>query len=171
MVNTKHFTGGEGSIWIQPDGPATSMTFLGCHEVASIDEPLGDYTPFFCPDPSRPNAWVTAGETTSPPDAVTASILEDVTDALSTLERQKCPFALYINMFACGRRDVFTNYRRTFIFDVQRLTNRSYDNVALRDSNERTTVTHDVSAAPPLIRIVDVSVLEQAVPDATAAPE
>lgn len=169
MVNTKHFTGGEASIWIQPDGPGTSMIFLGCHEVASIDEPLGDYTPFFCPDPSKPNAWIAAGETSSPPDAVTAQILEDVTDALSTLERQKCPFALYINMFSCGRRDVFRNYRRTFILNVQRLTNRSYDNVALRDSSERTTVAHDISASPPLIKLVDLAINEQSIPDATGA--
>ena len=168
MVNTKHFTGGEASIWIQPDGPGTDMVFLGCHEVASIDEPLGDYTPFFCPDPSKPNAWIEAGQTTSPPDAVTVSILEDVTDALSELEKQKCPFGLFINMFACGRRDVFSNYRRTFILDVRKLTNRTYDNVALRDTNERTTATHDVSAAPPLIRVVDVTAITLTLPDATA---
>jgi hypothetical protein len=159
-----HFTGGQGAIWIQPDGPATDMVFLGCHEIASLEEPLGDYTPFFCPNPEKPKDWISSGEIFAPPEAVTAQILEDVTGALSYLEMQKCPFPLYINMVCSGRKDVFTNYERTFILDTRRITNRSYENVALRDTDERTSVTHSVSAAPPLIKVVKLSAVEQDVP-------
>ena len=162
-----HFTGGQGAIWIQPKGPATDMVYLGCHEIASVEEPLGDYTPFFCPDPSKPKTWVTSGETFAPPEAVTAQIMEDITASLSYLETQKCPFPLYINMVCSGRKDVFANYEKTYLVDVRRITNRSYENLALRDTDERASVTHDVSGAPPLIKIIEVESLEQTLPDAT----
>ena len=162
-----HFTGGQGAIFMQPEGPATSMVFLGCHEIASIEEPLGDYTPFFCPDPSKPKTWVTSGETFAPPEAVTTQVMEDVTDSLSYLEKQKCPFALYINMVCNGRKDVFGNYEKTFLIDVRKITNRSYENLALRDSDERAGVTHDLSGALPLIKMVDLKSIEQTLPDAT----
>lgn len=167
MANELHFTGGQASIWMQPNGPGTDMVYLGCHEVASIDEPLGDYNPFFCPNPEKTKGWVVAGETFSPPEAVTADIVEDVTDALAYLEKQKCPFPVYINKLCNGRRDIFTNYRRTFILDTRRITNRSYSEVAMIDSDERSRVTHSLSAAPPLIKVVDIEYIEQTLPDAT----
>lgn len=165
-----HFTGGQGAVWMQPDGPATDMVFLGCHEVATIDEPLGDYNPFFCPDPSQPKRWVTSGETYNPPEAVTTSIMEDVLGSLSYLEKQLCPFALYINMVCGGRKDIFTNYERTFILDVRKITSRSYENVAMRETDDRSSVTHNVSAAPPLIKVVKVVPIRQAIPDSAYTP-
>lgn len=166
-VGEVHFTGGQGAIWIQPNGPGTDMVFLGCHEIASLSEPLGDYSPFFCPDPQKPKSWVTSGETFAPPEAVTAQIMEDVTGSLSYLETQACPFPVYINMVCGGRKDVFTNYARTFILDTRRITNRSYENIALRDTDERSSVTHDISAAPPLIKLVNIVALKQTLPAAT----
>ena len=165
MANEIHFTGGQGSIWIQPDGPSTDVVFLGCHEVESLDEPLGDYTPFFCPDPSGPKKWVTAGETSGPPDSVSTQIMEDITDVLSVLERQKCPFPLYINKICNGRRDVFNNWLKTFILDVRRITNRSFSNMSLKEGDERSEATYDISAAPPLIIVVDVEAGAQTLPD------
>lgn len=162
-----HFTGGKGAIWMQPNGPGTSMVYLGCHEIASIDEPLGDYTPFFCPDPGQPSSWVTSGETFAPPAAVTADVMEDILDSLSYLEKQKCPFPVYINMMCDGRKDIFTNYRRTFVLDVRKITNRTYNNVALRETDERSDITHSLSAAPPLIKIQNVNTFQQTLPDAT----
>lgn len=159
-----HFTGGQGAIWMQPDGPATDMVFLGCHEVSSIEEPLGDYNPFFCPDPSQPKSFVPSGETFAPPEAVTTSIMEDVLGTLSYLEKQKCPFPLYINMVCGGRKDIFTNYERTFILDTRKITSRSYENIAMRETDDRASATHNISAAPPLIKVVKVNGLRQTIP-------
>lgn len=168
MSSDLHFTGGKGSIWMQPDGPGTDVKYLGCHEIASIDEPLGDYTPFYCPDPSKASSWVAVGETFAPPEAVTADIMEDVTAALSYLEKQNCPFPVYINMYCDGRADIFTNYKRTYVLDVRKITSRSYENLALRESDERSSITHSLSAAPPLIKVVGVTALRQTLPDASA---
>ena len=162
--NKKHYTGGESSIWIQPSGPGTQIYFLGCHSIEGIDEPLGDYNPFFCPDPSKPNAWIKSGGTIQPADAVETQIESDVTDQLSLLETLKCPFSLYINQFPCGRRDVFANYDRTFALDVRKVGSRQYNSVALREANDRTVMTHNLLAAPPLVKIVSVSAMKQIVP-------
>ena len=167
MANEVHFTGSQGAIFIQPNGPGTDIVFLGCHQVESIDEPLGDYNPFFCPDPSSPKKWITAGQTDGPPDAVTTQIVEDITDALSELERQKCPFPLYINKFCNGRRDVFTNYDKTFILDTRKITNRSFSNLALKEGDDRSEATYDISAAPPLRIVVDLAADAQTLPDAS----
>ena len=171
MANTAHFTGGKGAIWIQPDGLSTPVVFLGCHEVASISEPLGDYTPFFCPDPSGVSKWVASGETLAPPAAVTTQILEDITDALTILERQKCPFLLYVNLNSCGRKDVFTNYAKTFIVDTRKITSRTFSNLALREGDDRSEATYDLSGAPPLVILVDVSSTAQVLPAATGTGE
>ena len=167
MANEKHFTAGNGALWIQPDGPGTDMVFLGCHDVASIEEPLGDYTPFFCPDPSQPKRFVKAGESNAPPEATTTQIVEDVVGSLSVLEDIECPFGLYINMLSCGRKDVFTNYQKTYIVDVQKVTNRSYANMAMRESDERAEITHDLSGSPGIIKIIDVAALQLTIPAAT----
>lgn len=155
---TEHrFTAGEGAIWMQPDGPGTDLKFLGCHQIESIDEPLGDYTPLFCPDNSRSKAWKTVGQTASPPGAVTATITEDVTNALSNLREASCPFPVYVNLVSCGRRDVFENASKTFILDVQRVTNRSISNPVMMESDERIQQSFDLAAAPPLIEVRDVT--------------
>lgn len=157
MSNDHRFTAGEGAIWMQPDGPGTDLTFLGCHQIESIDEPLGDYTPLFCPDNSRSKAWKTVGQTASPPGAVTATITEDVTSTLSYLRESACPFPVYVNMVSCGRRDVFENAVKTFILDVQRVTNRSIANPVMMESDERVQQSFDLAGAPPLIEVREVT--------------
>ncbi len=42
---------GEGAIWVQPDGPNTETFYLGCHVLGDIDEPRGDLSLKYCPDP------------------------------------------------------------------------------------------------------------------------
>lgn len=153
MANEHRFTAGEGAIWMQPSGPGTDLTFLGCHQIESIDEPLGDYTPLFCPDNTRTKAWRAVGETASPPGAVTATITEDVTDALSYLREAYCPFPVYVNMVKCGRKDVFENADKTFILDVRKVTNRSISNPVMMESDERVQQSFDLAANPPLIEV------------------
>jgi hypothetical protein len=50
---------------------------------------------------------------------------------------------------------------------VRKITTSTYENVALRDTSERSTVTHDVSASPPLIIVVDVTAMSQLLPQIT----
>lgn len=157
MANDNVYTAGNGALWIQPKGPGQDLIFLGCHDVPSIEEPLGDYTALFCPDPSTPKAFREVGETHAPPAAVTMQIVEDVTNALSYLREQNCPFPIYVNMVECGRKDVFGNASKTLIVDARKITNRSTSNLAMRESDERMERTYDIAAAPPVIEVRTVS--------------
>jgi len=153
MTGEIHFDAGMTALFAQPGGAGKDIVYLGCHDVESIDEPLGDYTPRFCPDPSGTNRWLTVGEEHAPPEAVTFDITEDVTGALSILREQKCPIPIYINL-ACGtRRDVFVGAVKTFIADVRKITSRTINNLLMRESSERMEATYSLAAAPPLIEI------------------
>lgn len=167
-MSETHFTQGNAAIFIQPEGPAGDLTFLGCHEIASIDEPLGDYTPFWCPDPDQPKRFVPAGQTFAPPAAVTTQIIEDIVGSLSLLREQVCPFGLYVNLTKCGKKSLFDNAELTWIVDVQKITNRSTSNIAAREGDERMERAYDLSAQPPVIEIREVAALEQALPSPTA---
>lgn len=167
-MSETHYTQGNSAIFIQPDGPGGALTFLGCHEIASIDEPLGDYTPFWCPDPKQPKRFVQAGQTYAPPAATTLQIVEDVVGTLSLLREQKCPFGLYVNLVKCGTKSVFANAELTWVLDVQQVTNRSTSNVSSREGDERMERAYDLSAAPPVIEVRSLEFVEQTLP---ASPE
>jgi hypothetical protein len=162
------YTAGNGALWVQPKGPGTDLVFLGCHDVPSLEEPLGDYTALFCPDPSKPKEFIEVGETHAPPAAVTMQIVEDVTNALSYLREQACPFPIYINMVECGRKDVFGNAAKTLIVDARKITNRSTSNLASREGDERMERTYDIAAAPPVIEVRSVSPIVLTESEATA---
>ena len=157
MSGNTHYTAGMGALFVQPKGPGKPMVYLGCHDVGDISEPLGDYTPRFCPDPSGVKKWRTIGEEYSPPSAATVDITEDVTGSLSYLREQKCPIPLYVNLICGGRRDVFSNAEKTYILDVRRITNRTLSNLLMRESDERAEQTFSLSAAPPIFEVRDVT--------------
>lgn len=157
MASDVHFTAGMGALFVQPTGPGKRLVYLGCHDVGDIDEPLGDYTPRFCPDPTGVKKWRAVGEEYSPPEAVTTEITEDVTGALSVLREQKCPIPLYVNLVCGGRRDVFTNAEKTYILDVRRITNRTISNLLMRESDERAEQVFSLSAAPPVFEVRTVT--------------
>jgi len=163
MADRSVFTAGNGTLWVQPKGPGTALIYLGCHDVPSIDEPLGDYTPLFCPDPAKPKAFVEVGETFAPAAAVTMQVVEDVTGALSYLREQKCPMPIYLNVVECGRRDVFGNASLTLIVDARKITNRSTSNLAMRESDDRMERTYDIAGAPPVIEVRSISPVLQTI--------
>jgi len=163
MADRSVFTAGNGALWVQPKGPGTALVFLGCHDVPSIDEPLGDYTPLFCPNPAKPKDFIEVGETFAPAAAVTMQIVEDVTGALSYLREQKCPMPIYLNVVTCGRRDVFGNAELTMIVDARKITNRSTSNLAMRESDERMERTYDIAGAPPVTEVRTVTAVVPAI--------
>lgn len=148
-----YLTAGNGGIWMQPDGPGTDMVFLGCHQIDSIDEPQGDESPFYCPNPARSKDFIAVGSSSSPPDMITFSIMERVTNVLSDLRDQSCPFPVYVTETTCGRRDVFDNASLVWVFNVRKITNRSISNPVMLESDEPITRSYDVSALPPEIEL------------------
>ena len=159
-----HFSGDMAAIWIQPAGAGTQTFFLGHHEVSEIDTPLGDAQSFFCIDPAGNEKFIVIGQTKATQEAVTATIVESVADNLSILNNTACPFLLYINLLCSGRRDIFANYERTYVLEVKKITTNTYENVALRDTSERSDIIYDISANPPLSKIVNITAMQQELP-------
>lgn len=145
----EYFTAGNGGIWIQPDGPGTDLVFLGCHQIDAVDAPQGDESPFYCPNPAKPKEFIAVGSSASPPEMITFSIMERVTNVLSSLRELVCPFPVYITETSCGRRDIFENADIVWIYNARRVTNRSMANPVMLDSDDPITRTYDISALPP----------------------
>jgi photosystem II stability/assembly factor-like uncharacterized protein len=147
-----HFTSGEGALWVQRDGPNTIPVYLGCHQLNDVDKPEGDVELIFCPDPSGPNRFETVGSLQGAAGAITSSVVTDITDEIDELERAKCPFTLFVHLSERGRRDVFSNFDRTYVYTNVRITNRGKSNLTARtpEDNARSEQTFDISAEAEL---------------------
>lgn len=143
-----HFVSGEGALWAQRSGPNTVPVYLGCHQLGDVDQPEGDVELIYCPDESGPSRFKTVGSLQGAAGAITTSVTTDVTDELDELERSKCPFTLFVHMSKSGRRDVFTNFDRTFVFGNVRITSRGLTNLTARtpDDNARSEQSFDLSS-------------------------
>lgn len=166
---TTHFTAGMGALWAQVDGPNTQPAYLGCHQLGDIEEPQGDVELIYCPDPSGPNRFKVVGSVQGAAGAPTTSVTTDVTDDLDTLERAKCPFPLYVHMVKAGRKDVFTNFDRTFIFTNARVTSRGLTALAARtpDDNTRSEQSFDLSGEE-LLRFLVLDLSRQSISEANS---
>lgn len=159
-----HFQAGEGALWAQIYGPNTAPVYLGCHQLGDIDEPQGDIELIYCPDPSAPNRFRVVGSTQGAAGAITTTVTADVADELDYLERVKCPFTLFAHMVDSGRKDVFTNYKRSFVLVNARVTSRGLTNLAARtpDDNGRSDQTFDLSSEY-MLRVVQLSINRQSI--------
>jgi hypothetical protein len=167
MASEEYLTGGMGGIWVQPDGPGTEIIFLGCHGIDSIDAPQGDESPFFCADPASPKSFVAAGSSSSPPDMITFTIMERLTNALSELRGLTCPFPVYVTETLCGRKDVFENAAMMWVYNVRKITGRSISNPVQWDADDPIERSYDVSALPPEVEMREIA----AVLDASGTSE
>ena len=157
-----HFTAGMGALWAQVDGPNTLPVYLGCHQLGDIEEPQGDVELIYCPDPSAPNRFKVVGSVQGAAGSVTTSVTTDVTDDLDYLERVLCPFPIYVHMVKAGRKDVFTNFARTFIPTGARVTSKGLTALAARtpDDNSRSEQSFDLSG-DELLRFVVLTLSSQ----------
>jgi len=163
------FTAGMGALWAQVDGPNTQPVYLGCHQLGDIEEPQGDVELMYCPDPSGPNRFKVVGSVQGAAGSVTTSITTDVTDELDYLERVRCPFPLYVNMVKAGRKDVFTNFDRSFIMMGLRVTSRGLTALAARtpDDNSRSEQSYDLSGEE-LLRFMVLTLSAQTITEANS---
>lgn len=164
-----HFTAGMGALWAQIDGPNTQPVYLGCHQLGDIEEPQGDVELIYCPDESGPNRFKVVGSVQGAAGSVTTSITTDVTDDLDELERAKCPFPIYVHMVKSGRKDVFTNFDRTFILSNARITSKGLTALAARtpDDNSRSEQSYDLSGEQ-LMRFMVLDLATQTVSEVNA---
>lgn len=164
-----HFTGGQGAIWAQPDGPNTAPVYLGCHDMGDIDAPEGDITILYCKSPVGPNEYRPVGQLKGAAGATTFSITADVTDSVDPLERIKCPATIFVNMIETGRMDVFTNWSRQFVLFNASITSRGVSGLAARtqDNNDRAEMTFDFSAEA-MLRVFNFTLSRQSITESQA---
>jgi photosystem II stability/assembly factor-like uncharacterized protein len=164
-----HFVSGEGILWAQIDGPNTQPYLLGCHQLGDVDEPQGDVELIYCPDPSGPSRFRVVNSVQGAAGAVTTSITTDVTDELDYLERGRCAVPIYVHMSKAGRKDVFTNYDRSFVLTNARVTSRGLTGLTARtpDDNARAEMTFELSAEE-LVRVVRLSLNRQTLTETLA---
>jgi photosystem II stability/assembly factor-like uncharacterized protein len=134
-MSTK-FLAGQASLWVQPDGPNTEPKYLGCHSIGDIPEPKGDSTILWCPDPARSGKFIANSSFRGEPGTITTSIETDIrktADYLEDLAINGCPFPLYIHKVSCGRRDVFSNFDRSFVLRGADVTSSTLSKLASRN--------------------------------------
>jgi photosystem II stability/assembly factor-like uncharacterized protein len=80
------------------------------------------------------------------------------------MERVVCPANIFVHKVSCGRRDLFTNYDRSFIFRSASITSRGLSNLAVRepDSEGRSEMSFDLSMEE-VIRIFDLASAQQSI--------
>lgn len=146
---SENFLAGQASVWVLPDGPNTKPQYLGCHGVGDLDEPLGDETLLYCPDPAKAGAYIVKNSFTGEPGAITTTIdadLRKTADYLETLG--KCGVPIFVHKVLYGRRDVFTNFDRSFALNPAKVTNRGLGGLASRTPGDEaeSTQSFDISS-------------------------
>lgn len=153
-----NYLAGQASLWVQPNGPNTKPEYLGCHGTGDIEEPQGDVTLLYCPDPAQSGKFVVKNSFQGAPGAVTASIETDIRKVADYLESVKCPIPIFVHKVSCGRRDDFTNYDRSFVLRGARITTRTLSNLAARNpDNEDESLQTFEFAAQELLRVFTLS--------------
>lgn len=159
-----HFLTGEAALWVQRSGPNTIPVYLGCHALGDVDQPEGDLELIYCPDESGPNRFKVVASVQGAAGAITSSITTDVTDEIDELERAKCPFTLFVHMSKNGRKDLFTNFDRSFVLTNTRITSRGLASLVARtpDDNSRAEQSFDISAET-LLRLKEPEISRQTI--------
>lgn len=143
-----HFVAGQSALWAQVNGPNTQPVYLGCHEIGDITQPFGDVTLIYCPDESGVNKFKVVNSVQAAAGAVTTDVTSDVSDEIDSLERIYGSFTLFIHKIKKGRRDVFTQWDRSFVLLNARLSQATLKALAARtpDNNTRSEAGYSVSA-------------------------
>lgn len=148
-MSDTNFLAGQSSLWIQPNGPNTEPKYLGCHGVGDVTEPFGDETLLYCPDPAQVGSFIVKNSFSGEPGGITTSIETDLRKTADYLETVgRCPVPIYIHKTSCGRRDVFTNFDRSFVLRQAKIIQRALGNLAARNGGAEgeTTQTFEISA-------------------------
>jgi photosystem II stability/assembly factor-like uncharacterized protein len=158
------YTAQEASIWIQPGGANTQPKYLGCHEFGDAEEPQGDITLLWCPDEKKSGKFKVVGSVQGQPDAPTFSLSTTVKATGDWLERVVCPVNIFVHKQHCARRDLFTNYDRTFGFLNARISNKKLSNLAARtpDTTDESMQDFELSAEA-VLRILALTAGRQSI--------
>jgi len=155
------YIAGQAAIWLQRHGPNTKPEFLGCHALEDIEDPgdAGEVTLLYCPDPADVTRYKVSGSYVTPAtDPVSTTISTRVKAAMDLIEKAKCRGNLFLHKFDCGRRDLFSNYQRSFILQKYQKGPTTYGTMASMqpDDEEASSLSAELQAES-LVKVVPVS--------------
>ena len=149
------------ALWIQPDGPNTTMRYLGCHTLDDISAPGGGINELircFKPDGT---GWEVLGATRNPPDPVTTTITGLIEKTAGYLEQiaegANCPFPMYVNGKLCPPYDVFSGAARWYAIEQAVIGTQGLMSLVHRDEDNISEQSFEITAYPPVLRGRDVS--------------
>jgi len=150
------FTSKKWAIWVQPDGPNTTLYYLGCHTLDDVSEPKGGIKDLIRCFRADGTGWNIIGSTSNPPDPVTTSVtglIDTAADWLETIvEAANCPFPLYINGKTCPPYDVFGGAARWYALEHSEISTAGLMGLAHREEDNISEQSFDITAWPPVLR-------------------
>lgn len=133
---TEYFGSKDGAAFIQYEPGGEVYAVGNCVTVDSLPNPSTDSEPVFCFDDDR-NYEVVA-ETLTPPGKPSLAVTTLVEEAASYLELVKeagCPFNFYVTTALCGKKSVFLNYGRAWVYRNCRFSDDAINSPVMRDSD------------------------------------
>ena len=120
----KVYDSGNGSLFVQPNGPGTLLYWLGCHTIDDLEAPMGEIQ--LVPNFTADRTWEVIGQKKSPPELVTTSITGMTKKTRDWLEKLRCSgiAALYVLESSCSRKEYPANYERAKILQRINITPR-----------------------------------------------
>lgn len=147
-----------GSLFWQPQGPGTTLYWLGCHSLDDVEAPLGDIE--IQQAYSADRKWEVIGQRKSAPELVTTTVTGMTKKTRDYLEKQRCDgiAALYVMQSNCSRKDNPTLYERATILHHCNINSKTRAGLANGTETSPADTTHAMSiqAWPPLIEAVEV---------------
>jgi photosystem II stability/assembly factor-like uncharacterized protein len=126
------YKAGQASLWLQRYGPNTAPVYLGCHEAEGPSQDKGELNVSYCPDPARSGGFKSNGTWVGEPGLPEATVRTNISAVLDELEKADCRGTLFVHKVLCGRRDLFTNWQRSFALHAYHLTSEAYSDMASR---------------------------------------
>lgn len=139
-----------GALWIQPEGPNTKPEYVGCVNVADIEDPQGEVELIQCFDPN--GGWQVRGRTYAAPGAVTTSVEQLVEETRSWMEKLRGNFTAFVMSRMGGRPDLFSNFVRARIIQGATVTSITDTGPVSRLEDAELTMNFAITGNPPLIR-------------------
>src|SRR3990167_548185 len=136
MANDTFYKRSQGSVWIQPDGPASAFLYLNCAGLDGFSQPEGDITLLYCKDPARAGKFKVRDSIQGEPGPVTTSLNIPFGKVNNYVMSLKCPFDLQVRYATCDRADDPNNWEKFLHFKGVRVTQRSSDGLAARTNGE-----------------------------------
>jgi photosystem II stability/assembly factor-like uncharacterized protein len=163
------FTAGQSSIWAQVSGPNTAPVYLGVHEIGDITAPEGDITLIYQPDEAGVDRYKVVNSIKGAAGAVTTDVTSDVMDEIDSLQRTFGAFTLFLHKSKKGRRDLFTNYDRSFVILNSRRSSTTYSGMSglTPDDNKRSQQKVAVSGEA-LLRPIRLTLARQTIAETKA---